>query len=389
MRWDDDARRRRLVWRHHLGQTAASPEDVVAAVSALHSSDPLTPYLACWARIDGFDITDLEEALYERRTLVRMHSVRRTLFVVPVSDIGVFEAAAARDIARKELARLIGWLEPNMEPERAHSWLAELGRHVERVLEDRELGVKELTKLVPDLATPIVVGSGRWKTTVPLSSRLLFLMAMEGRVIRGRPAGTWRSSQYRWARMVDWTGLEPVRLEEPVARVEMARRYISTHGPVTLGDLRWWTGWTLAQTRRALSELDLVRVDLDGGEDGYLLSGDVAAPPDSSLAVTFLPALDPTVMGWKERVWYLGPHAKDLFDTNGNAGPTIWVSGRIVGGWGQDDQGRVVHRLLEDVSSGAVREIETVAARLGEWLGGMVVMPRFPSPLGRRIATGE
>ena len=35
-------------------------------------------------------------------------------------------------------------------------------------------------------------------------------------------------------------------------------------------------------------------------------------------------------MGWRERVWYLGDHAKMLFDTNGNAGPTVWVDGRVM-----------------------------------------------------------
>ena len=40
-------------------------------------------------------------------------------------------------------------------------------------------------------------------------------------------------------------------------------------------------------------------------------------------------------MGWKNRAWYLGDLAKfggPVFDTNGNAGPTIWVDGRVVGG---------------------------------------------------------
>ena len=38
--------------------------------------------------------------------------------------------------------------------------------------------------------------------------------------------------------------------------------------------------------------------------------------------VALLPALDPTVMGWQARDWYLGPHAAALFDRSGNAGPT-------------------------------------------------------------------
>ena len=54
-----------------------------------------------------------------------------------------------------------------------------------------------------------------------------------------------------------------------------------------------------------------------------------------------LPVLDPTVMGWKERDFYLGPHGPLLFDTNGNAGTTAWWDGRIVGCWAQDPDGVV------------------------------------------------
>ena len=46
-------------------------------------------------------------------------------------------------------------------------------------------------------------------------------------------------------------------------------------------------------------------------------------------------------MGWKERDFYLGAHAPQLFDTNGNAGTTAWWDGRIVGCWVQDDAGVV------------------------------------------------
>ena len=46
-----------------------------------------------------------------------------------------------------------------------------------------------------------------------------------------------------------------------------------------------------------------------------------------------LPVLDATTMGWKHRDFYLDPeHTPYLFDTNGNAGPTVWCDGRIIGG---------------------------------------------------------
>ena len=69
-------------------------------------------------------------------------------------------------------------------------------------------------------------------------------------------------------------------------------------------------------------------------------------------------------MGWKERAWYLGPRERVLFDANGNAGPTVWWDGRVVGGWSQRRDGEIVWKVLEDVGADAVAAIEAEAARL-------------------------
>ena len=74
--------------------------------------------------------------------------------------------------------------------------------------------------------------------------------------------------------------------------------------------------------------------------------------------MALLPPLDPTTMGWFERDWYLGPHKPQLFDTAGNAGPTAWWDGRIVGGWHQAESGEVELQLLEDVGADGRAAIE-------------------------------
>ncbi len=50
-----------------------------------------------------------------------------------------------------------------------------------------------------------------------------------------------------------------------------------------------------------------------------------------------LPGLDVTTMGWVERDWYLEDLREQVFDNRGNAGPTAWADGRVVGGWRQSD----------------------------------------------------
>ena len=91
--------------------------------------------------------------------------------------------------------------------------------------------------------------------------------------------------------------------------------------------------------------------------------------------------------GWRGRGWYLGDHGKALFDANGNAGPTTWVDGRVVGGWAQRRSGEVVHQLLEDVGREAVAAVDRSAAELEAWLGDVRVTPRFPTPLQKKLSS--
>ncbi len=91
-------------------------------------------------------------------------------------------------------------------------------------------------------------------------------------------------------------------------------------------------------------------------------------------------------MGWTHRDWYLGEHRPALFDTSGNAGPTVWCEGRIVGGWALRPGGEVAVRLLEAVGAEALAAIEAAAERLGRWLGAVRVIPKFRTPLERRLS---
>jgi hypothetical protein len=175
-------------------------------------------------------------------------------------------------------------------------------------------------------------------------------------------------------------------LPRDAAQAELVRRWLRAFGPGTAADLQWWTGWTAGELRRALTQVDTVEVELDG-TIGLVLRDDVdpAAVPEPWVAL--LPALDPTVMGWTGRGWFLGQYGPALFDRSGNAGPSVWCDGRVVGGWAQRADGEVVFRLFEDVGSDAVRAVEAAAERLATWLGKLRVTPRFRTPLERELTS--
>ncbi len=379
-------RRARLGVRHRLAAPGASTDDVAAAMVGLHSSDPATVFLSAWARVAGFEPADLEDVLYERRSLARMIGMRRTLFVVPTDLAPIVHAACTRALIPGERTRLIRMLEEQSIAKEGAAWLDDVAhRTFDALLARNEATAVQLTKDVPELGRKLTFGEGKtWEATVGVSTRVLFLLATEGRIVRARPLGGWTSGQYRWAPVATWLGNELSEIAPADACASLLTRWLTAFGPATLTDIRWWTGWTVRRTKDTLTAVGAIEVEVDDGP-AYVAPDDVDPAPEAGRWVALLPGLDPTVMGWKERSWYLGEHAQELFDRNGNAGPTVWCDGRVVGGWGQTPSGEVAVRLLERLDREAGQAIETEVARLTAWLGDVRITPRFRTPLERTL----
>ena len=382
-----EERRARLGLRHHLAGTArAGVVEVARDLVGLHATDPATVYLAARARMLDPGVAAVEQALYEDRALVRILGMRRTMFVEPVELMGVVQAACTDAIAtqqRRLLVDLVGRAGLADDPP---GWIEDVEKVAVNALEARGgATAAELAKDDPRLAQQIVLAEGKpYEGRQSVVSRILLLLAAEGRIVRGRPRGSWVSGQYRWSVVDAWLpgGVPAWSLQE--AQAELVRRWLRGFGPATIADVKWWTGLPMGQVRRAVAETGAVEVDLDG-TPGLVLPDDLDPVPAPEPWVALLPALDPTTMGWAGRDFYLGPHRPALFDRNGNAGPTIWLDGHVVGGWAQRATGEVVLRLLEDVGTDATEAIEAEAARLTAWLTPLRVTPRFRTPLEREL----
>ncbi|WP_408629909.1 winged helix DNA-binding domain-containing protein [Amycolatopsis aidingensis] len=386
-------RRARLGTRHLLagGGTAGRPEEVAEAMVALHATDPATVHLSVAARSAEPGVAHTERALYADRTLLRMLGMRRTMFVVPTELAPVVQAACTTEVARKQRRLLVQHLGTQGYPENVpdpDTWLTEVAEATERALAARGVATaQQLAEDEPRLRQQLLMSPGKpYAATPNITSRVLFQLAAEGRIVRGRPRGSWLSSQYEWSPMAGWLPGGLAGMAEHEARVELARRWLHAYGPAPVGDLRWWTGWTVGQTKKVLAEIGPAEVDLDG-TPGVVLPEDLEPVPAPRPWVALLPELDPTPMGWSERGWFLGEHGPALFDRNGNIGPTVWADGRIVGGWTQRADGEVVHRLLEDIGAEAGAAVAAEADRLREWFGEVRLVPRFRTPLERELAS--
>ncbi|MEU3618554.1 winged helix DNA-binding domain-containing protein [Streptomyces sp. NPDC006872] len=382
-------RRARLALRHRLAPQAraATPEAVADSLLALHGSDPATVYLAIGARLADPAVTvpETDRALYTDRTLVRMHGMRHTVFVFPTASTAVVHASTGLTVAARERATLVKDMAKAGAPDVA--WLTEVEESALAAL--GRLGqatAAELAREEPRLREQFVYAAGKpYEGVHTVVTRLLRVLGVEGKVVRGRPLGSWTSSQFRWA-------LAPEHPELPVAdaQSDLLRHWLRACGPATEADLKWWTGWRVTDVRRALTAIGARAVTLDEGT-GYVVDGDVdPVPGPEEPWAALLPALDPTAMGWQGRDWYLAPELRPaLFDYSGNVGPTVWWDGRVVGSWAQRADGEIVWRILdgEGIGSEARAAIEAAAERLGAWVGETRVTPRFRTPVEKELTS--
>jgi hypothetical protein len=379
----DTERRARLARRHALapGHRAADPEAATRAVTVLHSTEPATVYLSLRARVDEVTVADVDRALYDDRSLVKQLAMRRTLFVFPRDLLPSAWGSASARVAQQLAPRLVKEVEAAGHADDGLAWLERARAAVVEALADGEaLTAQEVRQRVPALEARLDLAPGKkYAANVSIAPRVLTQLGVEGTLVRGDNAGHWRLSKPRWTLMSSWLGDVPPAAKADEGYAELVTRWLGSFGPGTEDDLVWWLGATKGAVRAALAAVGAVEVSLDGGLTGWVLAGDEEPVEPVEPWAALLPVLDPTVMGWKGRDFYLGRHGPQLFDSNGNAGTTAWWDGRVVGCWVQDGDGVVEVRLLEKLPAAARKALAAEAERLTDWLGGVRVGTVYPS----------
>jgi hypothetical protein len=385
----DHERRARLARRHGVrpGDRAPDAESAARAMTVLHATEPATVHLSLHARVDGLAFTDVDRVLYEERSLVKQLAMRRTLFVFPRDLLPSAWGSASSRVAGQEQRRLARDVTLAGLTEDGEGWLRAREGEVLAALADapgQGLSAAAVRAAVPalDVKASASRAGSRWSDPIPVAPRVLTWLGARAEVVRGRNDGHWRTSRPTWTRMEAWLGAEPDPAPEAEGYAELVRRWLWTFGPGTETDLVWWLGSTRTAARQALADVRAVEVGLEDGGTGWLLPDDLdpVEPPEPWAAL--LPVLDPTTMGWKERGFYLRPeHAREVFDSAGNAGATAWWDGRVVGAWVQDEGGTVRPALCEDPGREARASLEREADRLTAALDGVVVGSVYRSPL--------
>ncbi|WP_409185407.1 winged helix DNA-binding domain-containing protein [Amycolatopsis sp. VS8301801F10] len=383
----DDERRDRIGLRHALATAATGVEAAVRAVTCLHATEASSSYLSAYARSRA-DRESISDALFGQRTVVRQLAMRRTVFAFPVDLLAAARGSASARVTRQLTARLAKDAELAGIDD-GPAWVDNRCAEALEAIREEPGTTAQLRARVPELNTRIAA-EGRPAVLAPAGSRVLSVLAASGSVVRGNNAGRWQVSRPVWTDIQQWLGEDPGVLDEREGYRELVRRWLWSFGPGTEDDLVWWLGATKTAVRRALDDVGAAPALLEDGTPAWLHPDDEEEVRLDRDWAALLPALDPTTMGWRHRDFYLGGHGPQLFDGAGNAGPTAWWNGRIVGTWTQQPDGTVEVVPVEPVPVAAAAALEEEAAKLTAWFDGDVVATGYLPPVVRgRVSRGS
>lgn len=359
--------------RLHQQRQAPDLDALVQASIGLHSTDYASPYLSAWARLPDFEAASLFQRLNRGDGLVRLNCMRNTVHVVHVRDLPMIAAATGAPVSAT------GRKAPGL-----------------KALSDREIdaGVEALCAVLSD--GPL--GNNELKAALPgqaehLRSWLLVAMG-RGEVIRAEAAHA-RSNRTRYALARQWVeGFAPGALSAEEARKALLLRAVRAYGPLTIDDLAWWLPAPKGEVQRALASAgpELASLEVDGRTFWFPAAlEDGPAPPREEHGSWLLPYEDPLLKGYFDRSWCLAPGLKEVIfpfkvehwhppdalapppgphkgpNVSGEARPSIWWAGRVVGRWEEAEEG-VVWQLHADIGAEGRARIEASLQRLSDFL---------------------
>lgn len=361
--------------------TADRLVDVVRELVGVHAQVMSAAELQIAVRTDGLHASDVRDALWESRSLVKVWAFRQTLHLLAPDDLVDFVDAAAS---------LERWHSP--------AWLryfgleeAEVEALIEAVgasLSDRPMTRVELVEAVtarlgrPELVEHMLTGWGTFLAPAAQRGHLVFGPSDGRNVAFVSPSA--------WLRRPVGRGADGAA-ESDAALARLVRRYLAAFpGASRQMIARWWGGGRISAVNRALARIQEEVVEVDVEETRGLVRDEdldalVAAAPPRGLRL--LPGFDPFTNELPRRTEPLLANERHdaVHRTAGWVSPVVLVDGRVAGTW-EINGGRnatVEVRPFARWRAGLKRElsaeIDRIAAFLDRPLRPSIAAPH-PSP---------
>ena len=340
--------------------------EIPSRLYGIHAQVMSAAELALGARTDGLAPQDVQDALWQHRTLVKTWAMRGTLHLLTAADLPLHAAARTIDP--------LGWIDyeaHGISQKQREAFL----EAVPDVLGSEPMTREQLATAVADrVGSPVLgdlIASSKWGS--PLKT-----FAFRGDLCFGPNQGknvTFVNPK-KWLR--DWKPIEP-----EVAFQEIARRYLHAYGPLTPRNFaRWWNEGRVNVAKRVFKQIEdeLEPVDVEGWK-AVALRSTVEEMQQSTVSgvVRLLPMFDAYVLdiGRMGEPILAKQYWKRIFRMQGWTTAVVLVDGLIKGVWDyktQNTQTTVTVEMFDAPTKSIQQGIEAEASRLGEFLNTEVIV---------------
>lgn len=290
-----------------------SPYEIVKHFGAMQAQDYAMAKWAIGSRCDSSE-KEIEEAINSGK-IIRTHILRPTWHFVASEDIYWILELSAPQVKRftASAAKKFGYDEKKLD--QINSSIEKLlsgNNHLTREEIMQELGIKKTS------------------SEDYLSSALMMNAELDGLVCNGKMKG----KQITYALLEERVPKTKDNLSKEEALAKLAKRYFESHGPATLLDFSWWSGFppTICQKTINAIELQLSNITIDNQQ--YWFKKDADNLNNFRESVLFLPAFDEILISYKTReASFNTEHQSKVFTNNGIFKPIILENGKVIGIW--------------------------------------------------------
>jgi len=347
----------RLARHHLLDSTGPDPVAICSDICGAQAQIMGAAYLQLWARNHSLTRTEIQDALWKNKTLIKSHLMRQTLHLIPTDEFPLYIAAIKSNRVADALRIMARFRITREEAE-------DLTGLIMNALASGPLGRAVIGAAVrPKVSKRVREWMGRvWSILrVPMAEGLVCYGQGEGNDVKLVRVDQWIKKQ------------QPV--EEQAARASLLRKYLSAYGPATLQDFAKWAGISIVLVKPLVAELgdELVEVEIAGTK--YLLlkqdHGEVKRHTVSD-CVRLLPLFDPFLLAHATKDHLIAQsHYKRVWRNQGWISAVVLVDGEIVGTWTHELRGsRVVVTVegFKKLPPGVWSSIEQEAASLAGFM---------------------
>ena len=309
----------RLARHHLLDNKGPDPVAICRNICGAQAQLMSAAYMQLWARNHSVTRSEIQDALWNKRTLVKSHFMRQTLHLIPADEFPLYISAlkssrvadALRIMARFRIAR-----------------------------EEAE----DLTGLIMNaLASgPLDRGDIGAAVRSKVSKRVREWMGRVWSIVRVPMAeglvcyGPGEGNEVKLVRVDQWIK-KPKPVEEQAARASLLGKYLAAYGPATLQDFAKWAGISMVLVKPLAPELrdELAEVEIAGNKY-LLLKQDRSAIKRHAMSdcVRLLPLFDPFLLAHATKDHLIArSHYKRVWRNQGWISAVVLVDGEIVGTW--------------------------------------------------------